>query len=564
MSAPLPTLLDAATSISNISDPVLPHEYYVVANVSKILGILSLMVWLFAQLPQVLENHVNESVAGISPTFLACWISGDATNLIGCVLSRALPFQICLAAYYCFIDCILSLQFWYYTRVYPKQRIHHNMLQSPNMMRPVLSRGSTHNAHHSRTNRFESPAHDLSLARSGSSSRRYRSKRKSFISKLLSSSLLSTSFGKANAMPVASDPSGTASVYDKMKPLTVLGQVYLHLKTKVALTHYSPALVGAACGWISSLLYLSSRSPQIWENYKNKSTKGISPFLFLFAMIGNTFYTISIVSDLYLLSKYDSHLGDTNYNEVFIAQLPFIIGSAGTVVFDFILLVQFWLYRGVAESHPTHDDHMHFTRPKSASPMNTRRGQPRHQLPSAVHFTKPDWYTNNYANEFDEPEDFSGHYNYAKYGATNNGTAAHANVGHSSRAHERSQLNQMSSLMNLAFNIPPPPHYVSSSSSHSQHIMAGKNRKGISGTFSAIARSFSHSSSMVKSPSLSSTHSGSVAASPMAGTSLLPSLVGTYSSVSKKMMNDSKIPFLPSDFLHSEFSHRSGSLTGNH
>lgn len=577
MSAPLPTFQSLSAALENVTDTSLPHEYYVVANLLKISGILSLMVWLFAQLPQVLENHINESVAGISPTFLACWISGDATNLIGCVLSRALPFQICLAAYYCFIDLILSLQFWYYTRVYPRQKVHHNLLQSPNMMRPVLLRGSTHNHHHSRTNRFEDPTHDLNLARLGSSSRRYRSKRKSFISKILSSSLLSQLFGKARAMPVQprDSDSSQSSIRAKLQAsLASLGPVLSTLKSKVTSVHYNPALLGALCGWISSMLYLLSRSPQIWRNYQNKSTKGISPFLFLFAMIGNSLYTVSIVSDLYLLSKYESHLGHANYNDVLMAQLPFIIGSAGTVLFDFVLLIQFWVYR--AEETPMENA---LFRPKSASPL-MQRGH-RTQLPS-THFTKPDWYTNNYA--FDEPDDYASHDTYAKYGATGHrnergdrsdrndrnergeridrGERSHGYHGNDrgfgvhERGHERTQLNQMLSLMNLAFTIPPPPHYVSSSSLQSQHIMAGR-KKGISGTFSAIARSFSQSLSMMKSPLLSSAHSGSVAASPMAGTSLLPSLVGTYSLVLKKMLNDSKIPFSPSDFLHSEFG-RSG------
>lgn len=552
---------------ANASDPCLPHEYTVISNVSKILGILSLMVWLFAQLPQVLENHLNESVDGISLMFLICWISGDATNLISCILSRALPFQICLAAYYCFIDFILSVQFWYYTRVYPRQKIHHNMLQSPNMMRPVLSRGSTHNVHHSRTNRFETPSRDQTLHRSGSPNRRYRMKRKSFILKLISSSILSSSFGKANAMPIGKEAPASSSKLDILKSvIAAVGPVLLHWRAKLSLGHYNSASVGATCGWISSCLYLSSRSPQIWKNYMSKSTKGVSPYLFLFAMIGNTFYTISVVSDLYLLGKYDQYMGDTKFEEVFLAQLPFIVGSSGTVIFDSILLFQFWRYKSDFDHPPPMSSHaddfghnLHFNASvRNDGNRHHRKGQSKHKLQSSIlHFTKPDWYTNNYSNDFDENDDYSGHYNYAvqRYGATNK---SQSQLGCANKTQgERTHQNEMSSLRNLAFNIPPPPHYVSSSSSNSHNMMQKQSRRGISGTFSAITRSFSHSSSVVKSPSMSSSHSGSVAASPMAGTSLLPSLVGTYSSVSKKMMNESKIPFLPSDFLHDEFTNRS-------
>lgn len=573
MSALSPVLSAGA----NDSMPILPHEYFVIANVSKILGIFSLLVWLFAQLPQVLENHLNESVSGVSLAFLICWISGDVTNLVGCLLSRALPFQICLASYYCFIDCILSLQFWYYTRVYPKQRIHHNLLQSPNMMRPVHSRGSGHHPHPSRTNRFESPGNELSLTRSHSSSRRYRSKRKSFILKLLSTSVLSSSFGKANAMPLKVLSNTRGGSFDKIKSSMAALAPVLHLVVaKAALFHYNGAFVGAVCGWISSALYLSSRSPQIWTNFKSKSTKGVSPFLFLFAMIGNTLYTVSIASDLYLLSKYDQHLGDVKFDEVFFAQLPFIIGSSGTVLFDAILLFQFWLYQKDPEYLPymghgdLFENNINFN--ESLKERYQKRDHAKRKLHSSVvHFTKPDWYTNNYSHEFDEPDEYAGHYSFANqrhgisqngYGAINNGyeTPNNGNGGH---VHSKAHTERiMPTYINLAFSIPPPPHYISSSSSQSHNIMHSKARKGISGTFSAIARSFSHSSSMVKSPSIASSHEESVG-SPM-GTGLLPHLVGTYSSVSKKMMNDSKIPFLPIDFLHNEFTQRSGGLSSDH
>lgn len=67
----------------------------------------------------------------------------------------------------------------------------------------------------------------------------------------------------------------------------------------------------------------------------------MSPYLFLFAMLGKTLYTVFILSDLYLLSRYELHMSDTRLHSVFYAQLPFLVGSAGAVFFDWILLIQF-------------------------------------------------------------------------------------------------------------------------------------------------------------------------------------------------------------------------------
>lgn len=582
--------------VANITEPDFPYEYHVISTVSKVSGAFSLLIWLFAQLPQVLENHLNHSVQGVSVAFLSSWILGDVTNLFGCLLTRALPFQTSLASYYCFIDFILGLQYWYYTKVYPKQKVHHNFLQSPNMMRPVNSRSSSHGTSHLRRNRFEAtPKQDMVLSRSISSGTKRIKTRKSFLLKIISGSVLSASFGKANAMPFRKEDA-TVNFQDTLRALfSCIVSFAYSAKAAMPHFHYNPTLIGTICGYTSSVLYVSSRAPQILKNYKSKSTKGVSYLLFLFAMIGNTLYTTSILSDLYLLSRYDRYMGEVSFNSVFYAQLPFVIGSAGTVLFDCVLLFQCWYYdtskaaRDIF-SHPIHDSNAH-NPSHSAEPSNHGylsyypNGRPVRNNSSnfATHFTEPDWYTNVHRPQVGELDVF-----YDMDSDSNNdGTESLTQKYNSSRGfqalysqnsyqrpllpyypptflqtHDHSNQDavytETSLLLRLALIIPPPPNYVSSASTTGMNSL--KHKKGISGTFNAIARSFSQSSSMVRSPVMSSSLSNSIAASPIVGTSLLPSIVGTYSSVSKRMMNDSKIPFLPSDFLHPDFGKSSTGL----
>lgn len=571
------TLLPILEHAANITDPDLPAEYHVIAMVSKVSGAFSLLIWLFAQLPQVLENHLNQSVEGVSVSFLSSWILGDVTNLIGCLLTRALPFQTSLASYYCFIDFILGLQYWYYTRVYPRQKVHHNFLQSPNMMRPVNSRSSSHGTSHLRRNRFENtPKQDKILARSISSRRKSR---KSFLLKIISGSVLSASFGKANAMPLKSEDKAL-DVYGSFRAVfSYVMAVGYSFKASLPHFHYSPTLVGTICGYTSSVLYVSSRAPQIYQNYTSKSTKGVSYLLFLFAMIGNTLYTTSIVSDLYLLSRYDQYMGDVDFSSVFHAQLPFVIGSSGTVLFDCFLLFQFWYYgsRKTAHSGRLHPIHDATTRkPLSAGhgylncylnePARTNSGN------KAPHFTEPDWYTNvhrpqsldifydsednnegreSLVQKFNPSRGFPGIYSQHSYQQSLLPYYPPTFLQTHEHPNQDAVYTETSLLLRLALLIPPPPNYVSSASTSEAQSL--KHKKGISETFNAIARSFSQSSSMIRSPKLSSSLSNSIAASPAPGTSLLPSIVGTYSSMSKRMMTDSKVPFLPSDFLHPDF-----------
>lgn len=577
------TLLPILEHVSNITDPNFPREYHFVSTVSKVSGAFSLLIWLFAQLPQVLENHLNQSVQGVSVAFLFSWIMGDVTNLVGCLLTKALPFQISLASYYCFIDFVLGLQYWYYTQVYPKQKIHHNFLQSPNMMRPVNSRSSSHGTSQLRKNRFDgTPKKDIALSRSLSSRKNRREIREGLLQKIISGSVLSASFGKADALPLLEEMR-MSSLNETMRSLISCIATFAQFgRTAVSHFHYSSTLIGTICGYTSSVLYVSSRTPQIVKNYKKKSTKGVSYLLFLFAMMGNVLYTMSILSDLYLLSRYEPYMGDVSFSSVFYTQLPFIIGSSGTVLFDCILLFQCWHYntartfQGVQE----HSAREYSGHDPSQSTMLTSHGysngfsEPKRFSSGTFgpHFTEPDWYTNVHGPKAGDLDVF---YDSDGNNDGNGNLVQRYNTGHVFQAlnplnsyqrpyvsyypqnflhnhiYQDAVYNENSLLLRLALIIPPPPNYVSSASTTG--VASQKYKKGISETFNAIARSFSQSSSMARSPVMSTSLSNSIAASPAAGTSLLPSIVGTYSSVSKRMMNDSKVPFLPSDFLHPDF-----------
>jgi solute carrier family 66 (lysosomal lysine-arginine transporter), member 1 len=75
-------------------------------------------------------------------------------------------------------------------------------------------------------------------------------------------------------------------------------------------------------GYASALLYLSARIPQIYHNYKLKSTEGLSLLFFMFSTLGNLTFSLSI---LFVVA-------DKNY---LLLNLPWLIGSAGTIFFDF-------------------------------------------------------------------------------------------------------------------------------------------------------------------------------------------------------------------------------------
>ncbi|WFD27737.1 hypothetical protein MNAN1_002742 [Malassezia nana] len=97
-------------------------------------------------------------------------------------------------------------------------------------------------------------------------------------------------------------------------------------------------------GWLSAVLYLSSRIPQIFKNRHTKCA-GLSLALFIFAVCGNVTYVLSIL------------LQDTSWPYL-VENMSWIIGSVGTIFLDFIVLYQFIKYaserRRIEADYPHH------------------------------------------------------------------------------------------------------------------------------------------------------------------------------------------------------------------
>ena len=95
--------------------------------------------------------------------------------------------------------------------------------------------------------------------------------------------------------------------------------------------HHGESTLGQTLGWISGITYVVSRIPQLIKNIKRKSTEGLAKMLFVCAVAGNLTYGISIFV----------HPGGKEY---LMESLPWLIGSLGTLAFDFCLLGMFYVW----------------------------------------------------------------------------------------------------------------------------------------------------------------------------------------------------------------------------
>ncbi|KAG0681754.1 hypothetical protein C6P42_003841 [Pichia californica] len=332
------------------------------SQISGLSGYLSISFWLFAQIPQVIKNHSDKSVDGFSLGFLLCWFGGDFLNLISCLLNDAMVFQILLSGYYCIIDVILGCQYYYYKNMYhnpkskwyhpPKKRYKH--IHSPRMsLRDNLEvYGSIDNQMDQRNkdNNQQPQNHKSQLSHLNSNlNSNYKTtprihvkgvfkKQNTGITKLISSALL-TGFTKVQGFPIPIHqsiiPSDQYFINEGDKKKENNSVIYKIIQFFITMNSLK---LGKILAWSCTILYLISRIPQIYTNYKFKSTKGISLKLICFALFGNFFYSMS------LLLCESSLIGGDISKEFWEAEISYFIGALGTVIFDFSVLVQWYIF----------------------------------------------------------------------------------------------------------------------------------------------------------------------------------------------------------------------------
>ncbi|KAK3504735.1 PQ loop repeat-domain-containing protein [Neurospora crassa] len=107
---------------------------------------------------------------------------------------------------------------------------------------------------------------------------------------------------------------------------------------------------GQIYGYLSAILYLGSRLPQLLLNFRRKSTEGVSMLFFLFACLGNLTYVLSILaydgSSECAAGPGDCEDGEPGqiYWRYVLINMSWLAGSAGTLLLDAAIFIQFFLY----------------------------------------------------------------------------------------------------------------------------------------------------------------------------------------------------------------------------
>ncbi|QIW95306.1 hypothetical protein AMS68_000824 [Peltaster fructicola] len=329
------------------------------AFASNILGILSITAWLSAQLPQIWKNYSLKSTSGLSIYFLLEWCLGDLGNLLGALFTHQAQWQIAIGAYYVFVDFCLVLQWVWYERLkhgrplFKVRKTGEQRKQGSTDMDEVIIEGvqDRPTEHTERTTprpifrtptfRRDSTAEKDSEASPSASTRNYRVGPSSALPSPSPRTvlLIACLIAMAQASPI------TTSLVGSMQQDTL------------AVSHStSLELAGTILSWMSTVLYLASRIPQIYKNWQRQSTAGLSAHLFLAAFCGNLCYSAAIATNPCAWFDFEPYGGGgwagadgSRRSEWTAAALPFFLGAAGVLGLDATVGVQFLLY-GQSES----------------------------------------------------------------------------------------------------------------------------------------------------------------------------------------------------------------------
>jgi len=328
------------------------------ALISTILGSCSIVAWLFAQLPQIWKNYKLHSTSGLSIFFLAEWLLGDASNLFGSLFTGQATWQIIIATYYCFVDCVLVGQYFWYE--YLK---HGRPLRSvwwPKSVRGGMDSVDTLSIYSQSTLDGDSVKSKPIDTPYGNNLQppgvrgQFRMPRFSSSPATPTDSLSSTPT-RINRITSGTSPapSPRTIIYVSLVLALVCQASPLqstateaHGASKV---HETPTeIAGRLISWLSTVMYLGSRLPQLYKNQKRRSTSGLSPALFIAAFFGNFFYSSSLLTNPYAWYDYSAYGGggwagpDGSKRSEWIGRaIPFFLGAAGVLFMDGMVGLQF-------------------------------------------------------------------------------------------------------------------------------------------------------------------------------------------------------------------------------
>jgi uncharacterized protein with PQ loop repeat len=252
---------------------------------SWILAIISNVIWLLVFIPQLIEHYKTKSADSISYSLILLWFIGDSICLISIKYKELGNLLWYINIYHVFFDMIFILQVLYY-RLKSKGLIYFE-IDELNESAPLLAKSK-------------------------------------FV------------FGSwQGKLTIIKNVIKHVEVYSLLLSIIIINLIQIVIGA-INLTNENLHMIGDIFAWLTLIICIMSRFPQIILNYNKKNVDGLSSM---------TFTTIILANNLFLASILIALLDIEDRYDYFINNIQFILSSIGTTILDMIILIQMLIYK---------------------------------------------------------------------------------------------------------------------------------------------------------------------------------------------------------------------------
>ncbi|KAL7322787.1 putative vacuolar membrane transporter for cationic amino acids, variant 3 [Mucor circinelloides] len=282
---------------------------------STVAGYISIVFWLVVFIPQLQENYRRKNGDGLSLTFLLIWLAGDLFNLAGIIMEKLMFTMFLLALWYTVADIGLIWQVVYYQQCVTveikcdqdeaivllnrkssltQRRV--SIEKSPTMLTKmdtvILERqSSVHDA------LLDDDEHHA-VAAAASNADMTNDDSTACNNNVSSSSVDRDIFTiQPKIKPIWVNLIGS-SVMVVLIVASCYGYMMTATKVEAIDDDETIRLVPQILGWLSAVLYIGSRVPQLIKNWRQQSTDGLSSGMFVCAVFGNFFFALVMMLHL--------------------------------------------------------------------------------------------------------------------------------------------------------------------------------------------------------------------------------------------------------------------------
>ncbi|KAJ2395494.1 hypothetical protein GGI05_001554 [Coemansia sp. RSA 2603] len=285
---------------------------------SNAIGYLSLACWVVVMFPQILLNYRRKSGEGVNLLMMIAWVLGDIFNIAGALMQDLVLSTILIGSYYLLVDSTLLSQTLYYRLVYKAHRTktqggagtdeEGQLLDSSSEPQPAAGEQQQHE----QSNQSEQGEQQQEEVTAWYHSHQLAD----FIGVVLSVASVGCLVVMIGALVFGhaanNDGSGLKLNSTKREP--------------------NVQLVAQVMGTISAIVYIMSYVPQALQNHRRKSCDGLSIWLFLLSLMGNTTYALAIL----VVSLSPEYLAP---------YVPWLLGALVPCLIHIVILYQFKIYR---------------------------------------------------------------------------------------------------------------------------------------------------------------------------------------------------------------------------